>query len=228
MVELVPIMSKTFFWTEGFDDHMWAVIFTHTIRTLSSLFSMFYPMMLGVLDINKNLQRIAEQITTSVSESYDIIIAKQNEVRITNGEDPALNKELEMLEENHKRLGQKSKFITNTIKLAKLGVTDLILGQIGSGIMQAFGTANMHINHHGKHPGTERTQESNELNLVAFIRSTCMRARHSLKIGTEVLFNGSILKPDGRYTLYLYRIPANCYRNLHILGIYHGGEFPPR
>lgn len=195
MAEIIPLMSKTFFWTEGFDDHMWAVVLTHTIDTLSSLFNMFYPMMKGLMAINDNLGRLADLAAASVVEAR----ASMDEVVKLHKTSGTYAKEVMVAEAKWAKETKKSKYISKISELAKLGFTDIVLGQVGTGIGRAFGTSNSHINFHGKHPGNEQTRESNELNLKVFIRSSCMRARGSLKAGSETLFSGAMLEPDGQY-----------------------------
>lgn len=195
MAEILPIMSKTFFWTEGFDNHMWAIIFTHTVNTLASLFSTFYPMVRGIMAVNKNLEHLAGLAAASAEKAR----ASMDEVIMMHSEPygSSENAKIEKAEAKWMRSAKNSKAMGNMVKLAKLGFTDIILGQVGTGISRAFGTSNQHINFHGKHPGHERSQESNKLNMEASIRSSCMRARESLRAGSETLFSGAMTEPDG-------------------------------
>lgn len=197
MAQIIPHMSKTFFWTEGFDDHTWAVIFTHTIKTLSSLFNMFYPMMNGLMAINENLGRLADAAATSAVKAR--VSMDELAKLYTTSDNGAYAKELMLAEAKWTRETKKSEYIGKILKLGKLGFTNIIHGQVGTGVGQAFGMSNSYIDFHGKHPGNEQTRENNELNLEGFIRSSCMRARGSLKAGSETLFNGALLESDGEH-----------------------------
>lgn len=217
---MTSLMSKTFFWTEGFDDHMWAVIFNHTIKTLWSLFDMFYPIMKGLIAINDNLGRLAAAAATAAAEaraSMDEIVKMHR----TSGND-AYAKDVVAAEAKWVKKNNRSEYMGKILKLAKLGFTDIIHGQVGAGVGQAFGRSDNHIAFHGKHPGSETPQESNKLNLEDFIRSSCMRARSSLRAGSEALFSGAILEPDGQYEprKFTVRVP-NHRRHVHILNVYH-------
>lgn len=197
MAEITPLMSKTFFWTEGFDDHMWAVTINHTINTLWSLFDMFYPIMKGLMAINENLGRLADAAAASAAEAR---VAMDEVVKMHMASDnDAYAKDVVAAEAKWIKQNKKSQYIGKILKLAKLGFTDIIHKQVGTGVGQAFGKSNSHINFHGKHPGSEQTQESNELNLEGFIRSSCMRARSSLRAGSEALFSGAMLESDGQH-----------------------------
>lgn len=116
----------------------------------------------------------------------------------TEGYDHDANvKAVELAAEKRDMMERRCKIMVNTVKAARLGLADMVVGQIGQGIGRAFGRANWEMNHHGTHSGSERTREGNELGLEAFIRSSCMRARESLKKGTEILFNGAMMDADG-------------------------------
>lgn len=201
MAEIVPVIGKTFFWTPGFDDHMWAIIFTHTINTLSSLFMNFFPMIRSFVHINASLEALAAAAVASFMDSTRAFEEAQKQMTTfvdTEGYDHDANvKAVELAAEKRDMMERRCKIMVNTVKAARLGLADMVVGQIGQGIGRAFGRANWEMNHHGTHSGSERTREGNELGLEAFIRSSCMRARESLKKGTEILFNGAMMDADG-------------------------------
>lgn len=197
MAEIIPLMSKTFFWTEGFDDHMWAVIFNHTINTLWYLFDMFYPIMKGLMAINENLGRLADAAAASAAEAR-VAMDEIVKIHMASNND-AYAKDVVAAEAKWIKQNKKSQYIGKALKLGKLGFTDIIHKQVGTGVGQAFRKSNSQIDFHGKHPGSEQTQESNKLNLEGFIRSSCMRARSSLRAGSEALFSGAMLESDGQH-----------------------------
>lgn len=201
MAEIIPIIGKTFFWTAGFDDHMWAVILTHTINTLSSLFMNFFPMLRGFMHINASLEVLASAAVASYMDANVALQEAQKQMSafadIEDYDNDANVKAVELAAEKRNRMERRCRNMVNTVKAARLGVTDMIIGQIGQGIGRAFGRANWEMNHHGKHSGSEWTREGNELGLEAFIRSSCMRARESLKKGTEIILNGAMVEADG-------------------------------
>lgn len=201
MAEIVPIIGRTFFWTAGFDDHMWAIIFTHTINTLSSLFLNFFPMLRSFIHINASLAALAATAAASFAEATTTFNNAQKQMTTfanIEGYDNSVNmKAVELAAEKKNIMERRCRIMVNTMKAARLGLADMVVGQIGQGIGRAFGRANWELNYHGKHSGSERTREGNELGLEAFIRSSCMRARESLKRGTEILFNGAMMDANG-------------------------------
>lgn len=201
MAEIIPIIGRTFFWTAGFDDHMWAIIFTHTINTLSSLFMNFFPMLRSFIHINASLAALAATAAASFAEATTAFNNAQKQMtafaNIEGYDNSANTKAVKLAAEKKDIMERRCRIMVNTMKAARLGLADMAVGQIGQGIGRAFGRANWELNYHGKHSGSERTREGNELGLEAFIRSSCMRAREGLKRGTEILFNGAMMDSNG-------------------------------
>lgn len=160
-------------------------------------------MLRSFIHINASLEALAAASVASFMDATRVLEEAQNQLTTSansEGYDHDANvKAVESAAEKKGIMERKCRIMVNTVKAARLGLADMVVGQIGQGIGRAFGRANWEMSSHGTHSGSERTREGNELALEAFIRSSCMRARESLKKGTEILFNGAMMDTDGKY-----------------------------
>ncbi|KAH0609857.1 uncharacterized protein H6S33_012403 [Morchella sextelata] len=203
MAQLVPVIADTFYWTPGMDDQTWALIFTHTVNTLSFLFGQFFPMARGMIQINQLLDNMASAAAENAAIAETNLRLMEDEFLavpeygVSREERDLLFSRLESHEESLAYWTKKSECTGKTARISKMGFTDILVGQIGSGISNAFGTLNSYISFEARHPGYEKPRETNKMGLDAFIRSSSMRARGALREGINVIFSGALAESDG-------------------------------
>lgn len=158
-------------------------------------------MLRSFIHINASLAALAASAAASFADATRAFEEAQKQMTTFSGiegyDNGANVKAVELAAAKKDIMERRCAIMVNTMKAARLGLADMVVGQIGQGIGRAFGRANWEMNYHGKHSGSERTREGIELGLEAFIRSSCMRARESLKKGTEILFNGAMMDANG-------------------------------